>query len=49
MDPAGYVGLNVPDIPTTGRIKWDDVYAVIVYVIDARGNVTRVEDDDIFH
>jgi hypothetical protein len=47
MDPAGYVGLDVPLIPTTGRIKWDDVYAVIVYVIDSKGNVTRVEDDDV--
>ncbi|HYW52090.1 MAG TPA: hypothetical protein VE861_15855 [Gemmatimonadaceae bacterium] len=48
MDAVGYVGLNVPNIPTTGRIKWDDVYSVIVYIIDARGNVIRVEDDDIF-
>jgi len=48
MDPVGYLGLDVPNIPTNGRIKWDDVYAVIVYVIDARGNVVRVEDDDIF-
>ena len=48
MDPAGYLGLALPLIPTTGRIKWDDVYSVIVYVIDARGNVARVEDDDLF-
>jgi hypothetical protein len=47
MDPAGYVGLDVPLIPTTGRIKWDDVYSVIVYVIDSNGNVTRVQDDDM--
>jgi hypothetical protein len=47
MDAAGYLGLAVPLIPTTGRIKWDDVYAVIVYVIDSKGNVTRVEDDDM--
>lgn len=49
MDPAGYVGLDVPIIPTTGRIKWDDVYAVTVYIIDAKGNVFRIEDDDIFN
>lgn len=48
MDPAGYLGTEVPNIPTTGRIKWDDVYAVMVYLIDARGNVVRVQDDDIF-
>ncbi len=48
MDALGYLGLDVPNIPTTGRIKWDDVYSVIVYIIDAKGNVARVEDDDIF-
>jgi hypothetical protein len=47
MDPAGYLGLDVPLIPTTGRIKWDDVYSVIVYVIDSKGNVTRVQDDEL--
>lgn len=48
MDPAGYLGLSVPAIPTTGRIQWDDVLSVIVYVIDSKGNVVRVEDGDIF-
>jgi hypothetical protein len=48
MDPAGYVGLEVPSIPTTGRIKWDDVYSVIVYIIDSKGNAIRVEDENIF-
>ena len=47
MDPIGYLSLAVPLIPTTGRIKWDDVYSVIVYIIDAKGNVTRVQDDDM--
>lgn len=47
MDPAGYLGLDVPLIPTTGRLKWDDVYSVIVYVIDSKGNVTRVQDDEL--
>ncbi len=47
MDPVGYLGLNVPIIPTTGRLKWDDVYSVIVYVIDSQGNVARVQDDDM--
>ncbi len=48
MDPAGYLGLSVPAIPTTGRIQWDDVLSVIAYVIDSKGNVVRVEDGDIF-
>ncbi len=48
MDPAGYLTLDVPVIPTTGRIRWDDVIAVIAYVIDAKGNVVRSEDNDIF-
>lgn len=48
MDPAGYLGLTVPVIPTTGRIQWDDVLSVIAYVIDAKGNVVRVEDGDLF-
>lgn len=48
MDPAGYLGLDVPAIPTNGRIRWDDVLAVIVYVIDAQGNAVRVIDADIF-
>jgi hypothetical protein len=48
MDPAGYTSLDVPNIPTNARIKWDDVYSVIVYIIDKRGNAIRAEDDDIF-
>lgn len=48
LDPAGFLGTEVPNVPTTGRIKWDDIYAVIVWVIDAGGNVVRVEDSDIF-
>ena len=48
MDPAGYLGLSVPAIPTTGRIQWDDVLSVIAYVIDSKGNGVRVEDGDIF-
>ncbi len=48
LDAAGYLGLDVAPIPTTGRVRWDDVLAVIVGVIDARGNAIRVEDVDIF-
>lgn len=49
MDPAGYLTSAVPIIPTTGRIQWDDVYAVIVWLVDARGNFLRLEDADVFH
>lgn len=48
MDPAGYLTSVVPPIPTTGRLQWDDVYAVIVWLVDARGNALRLEDADIF-
>jgi hypothetical protein len=47
MDPAGYLGTQVPNIPTTGRLRWDDIYAVIVWVIDRAGNVVRVEDTNL--
>ena len=49
MDPVGYLGLDVPNIPTTGRVKWDDVYSVIIYLIDAKGNVARIEDEYLFN
>jgi hypothetical protein len=48
LDPAGFLGSRIPDIPTNSRIKWDDVYAVIVWMIDAGGNVLRLEDVDLF-
>ena len=46
---AGYLGTAVPDLPLGSRIQYGDVYAVIVYLIDAKGNVTRMEDGDLFH
>ena len=48
MDPAGYLTSAVPTIPTNGKLQWDDVYAVIVWIVDARGNASRLEDADIF-
>jgi len=35
--------------PLGSRIQYGDVYAVTVYLIDARGNMTRMEDGDLFH
>lgn len=46
---AGYLGDVLPDLPLGGRIQYGDAYAVIVYLIDAAGNVTRLEDGDLFH
>lgn len=48
MDPAGYLTSVVPNIPTAGKLQWDDVYAVIVWLVDKRGNAIRLEDADIF-
>lgn len=45
---AGYVEARVPDLPLDGRIQYGDVHAVIVYLIDAAGHVTRLEDGDVF-
>ena len=46
---AGFLGTVLPELPVnTSRIRYDDVLAVIVYVIDRRGNLRRVEDTDTF-
>ena len=48
---AGY--LDVLELPTLTfsagrRPAWDDIFAVVVYLLDARGNLTRLEDADLF-
>ena len=45
---AGYLGDAIPDLPLGSRIQYGDVYAVIIYLIDAAGHVTRLEDADLF-
>jgi hypothetical protein len=46
---AGYLGTILPELPVgTSRIRYDDVLSVIVYLIDRRGNVRRLEDADTF-
>lgn len=45
---AGYIGSTVPDLLLGTRIQYGDVYAVIVYLIDMAGHVTRLEDSDVF-
>src|SRR5262249_54758049 len=45
-----YLGSAVPDVPLgSGRLPYDSYYAVIVYLLDAQGNFTRIEDADLFH
>ncbi len=44
----GYLGTSLPDVTLGGRILFTDVYAAIVYLIDAKGHFTRVEDADTF-
>lgn len=48
LDPAGFLGTEVRPIYTNTRVKWDDIYAVMVWVIDRGGNVVRVDDIDVF-
>jgi hypothetical protein len=48
LDPAGFLGTEVRPIYTSARIPWDAIYVVTVWVIDAGGNVVRVDDSDVF-
>jgi hypothetical protein len=45
---VGYLGTILPELPLTSRIQYSDVYSVIVYVIDRRGNLRRAEDPSLF-
>ena len=50
FNTVGYLGSAVPDVPLgSGRLTYDSFYAVIVYLLDAQGNFTRLEDADLFH
>jgi hypothetical protein len=44
----GYLGTALPDATLGGRILFTDVYAAIVYLIDAQGHFTRLEDPNTF-
>jgi len=44
----GFLGTQLPDVPLGSRFSFTDVYAVIVYLIDAQGHFTRLEDGDTF-
>ncbi|MEO8295185.1 MAG: hypothetical protein ABI613_06685 [Gemmatimonadota bacterium] len=45
---AGYVDNVLPDLVLGSRFQYYDIYAVIVFLIDANGNFTRLEDTDVF-
>ena len=45
---AGYLGAGVPDLPLGSRLQYYDIYSLIVYLVDGRGNFTRLEDRDVF-
>jgi len=46
---SGFLGAQVPDVAIgTGRLTYDNFYAVILYLFDAQGNFTRLEDADLF-
>jgi hypothetical protein len=44
----GELGSSVPDVSLAAPFTYDKYQAVIVYLLDAQGNVTRLEDDDLF-
>lgn len=44
LGQAGFLDTNIPNLVFNSRIKWDDLYAVIVYLVDAQGGFTRLED-----
>jgi hypothetical protein len=46
--PQGLLGAALPDVPLGSRFLFTDVYAVIVYLIDAQGHFLRLEDPDTF-
>jgi hypothetical protein len=39
----------VPDLTLgSGGLSFQDVYGIVVYLFDAKGHFTRLEDDDLF-
>lgn len=45
---VGYLGSGAPDVPLTSVITYDKVLSLIVYLLDAQGNFTRLEDTNLF-
>jgi len=45
---VGYLGSVAPEIALSSTVTYDKIFAVIVYLLDAQGNFTRLEDNDLF-
>ncbi|MBC7896697.1 MAG: hypothetical protein H7066_14870 [Cytophagaceae bacterium] len=49
LQPAGIIGATFPELPFgIGFGEWSDYLTVTVYLVDRQGNVTRLEDLDLF-
>ncbi|MBK8250998.1 MAG: hypothetical protein IPK85_26915 [Gemmatimonadetes bacterium] len=49
LQPAGIIGSTFPDLPfNIGFGQWSDYLTVTVYLVDRAGNVTRIEDPNLF-
>jgi hypothetical protein len=49
LQPAGIIGTTFPDLPfNIGYGQWSDYLSVTVYLVDREGNVTRLEDPNLF-
>jgi hypothetical protein len=47
--PAGIIGATFPDLPfNIGFGQWSDYLSVTIYLVDRAGNVTRIEDTNLF-
>ena len=49
FQPPGIIDSAIPEVPFgIGYGAWNDYLTVIVYLIDSSGNVTRLEDTNLF-
>lgn len=49
LQPAGIIGATFPELPfNIGFGQWSDYLTVTVYLLDREGNVTRLEDTNLF-
>lgn len=46
---TGDLGTTVPDVGMYAPLTYDKYQSVVVYLLDARANVTRLEDADLFN
>jgi hypothetical protein len=45
---VGYLGAVAPEIALSATVTYDKIFGVVVYLLDAQGNFTRLEDSDLF-